>query len=154
MRTLLPLLFLLAACAPTRSTPGGGDPPPDDGDGLPQLNFGWSFGMCGGECVGECSANHDLCARFGLYGAYCLEDAERCWWLADASTPARGATCNSLCERIGLRCDPDVGFPDGYSGVLERCYGSPGCYAADQRRLCATPTRSGETSRLACTCVR
>ena len=108
----------------------------------------------GGVCVGECSANHDLCARFGPYSAKCLPDADRCWWLSDASTPARGTTCNSLCERIDLRCDGDIGFPDGYSGVRERCYGSPGCYGGDQRRLCATPTRSGENSRLACTCVR
>jgi hypothetical protein len=108
----------------------------------------------GGECVGECGDDYDYCGRFGLYSPKCHDAADFCWWLADDSSPSRGTTCNSLCERIDLRCDEEVGFPEGYSGVRERCYGEPGCYAGDQRRFCTTPTRSGDYSRLACVCVR
>lgn len=107
-----------------------------------------------GQCVGECHMGENHCGRHGIYGSNCYPGGDFCWWLADESNPRRGTTCSALCEGIGLRCDPEVGFPEGYRGVLERCYGSPACYSGDRVRRCESPTLSGETDRIACLCVR
>ncbi len=107
----------------------------------------------GGQCVGECAQGEELCERRGPYGANCYPVGDRCWWLNDVGRPTRRTTCNDLCAAIDLRCDPEIGFPDGYNGVLERCYGSPGCLGGDRRYLCGTPANNGDP-RLACICVR
>ena len=66
MRRILPLILLLAACAPTRET--GGPSGPDPGPDLPQINYGWSYGECWGESRGELIVSADSAISFEIRG--------------------------------------------------------------------------------------
>ncbi len=108
MRYLLPLLFLLAACAPTRETTGTPDPPPEDD--RPQINFGWSFGMCGGECLGELIVATD--------GAVSLETRG---WGNEVFTTVTGTAHADTLEALGAAYDALD------RTALQTTYGCPDC---------------------------
>lgn len=67
MRYLLVLSLLLAACAPSRSTPAGSEGPPPNSE-LPELTSGWYFGECGGDCQGRLEIASDGSFTFSTFG--------------------------------------------------------------------------------------
>jgi hypothetical protein len=108
MRRILPLFFLLAACAPTRDG-GGGDPPPPDSD-RPGLGFGWSFGMCGGECLSDLVLAPD--------GAVTLETSG---WGGELYTVVTGTAQEATEEAV------DAAWEALDREALQQTYGCPDC---------------------------
>jgi hypothetical protein len=108
MRAILPLIFLLAACAPTRDGGGTSDPPPDDT--LPLISFGWSFGECWGECRGTLWVEPNGEVSFESRG-----------WDEQIFTVTTGIAHDSTLESIGAAYDA-LDRPS-----LQATYGCPDC---------------------------
>lgn len=108
MRHLLVLTVLLAACAPARSTPGGGGQPPSSD--LPELASGWYFGECWGECQGRLELAADGSFTFESFG-----------WEGEVYLSVQGS----------LTDDTEADIAEAWAaldrGSLEAVYGCPDC---------------------------